>query len=120
MIKNFTGINISSKDPQKLITFYRDMLGVPVLEQGISEYDGVAFGFVENAPVFCIWDETKWGKTRNSPGPVCLTFACDDHDKTYNELKAKGVSLAPPNDVPWGSEKEMFLQDPDGNTVYIL
>ncbi len=120
MIINFSGINISSKDPKRLVLFYKDILGIPVIRKDVSEYDGVLFGFIENAPVFCIWDENKWGKTRNSPGLVCLTFHCDDHQKTYDELKAKGVSLEPPNTVPWGSEKELFVKDPDGNTVYIL
>jgi catechol 2,3-dioxygenase-like lactoylglutathione lyase family enzyme len=120
MIKYFTGINISSKDPKRLILFYKDILGIPVLDKGISEYDGVAFGFVENAPVFCIWDENKWENTRNSQGIVCLVFKCDDHEKTYNELKAKGVSLEPPTTVSWGDAKELFVKDPDGNTVYIL
>ena len=120
MVKNFTGINLSSKNPERLILFYKDVLGVPVIEKGISEYDGVSFGFVENAPTFCIWDENKWGNARNSQGAVCLVFNCDDHEKTYNELKAKGVSLEPPTKTPWGDVKELFVKDPDGNTVYIL
>ena len=120
MIKKFCGINISSKDPKRLILFYKDILSIPIIDKGISEYDGVAFGFIENAPVFCIWDENKWGKIRNSQGMVCLTFDCDDPEITYDELKAKGVSLEPAKTVPWGNEKELFIKDPDGNTVYIL
>jgi len=120
MIKKFGGINISSKNPKELVTFYEDTLGIPVIRRDVSEYDGVLFGFIENAPVFCIWDENRWGKTRNSQGHVCLFFHCDNHEKTYKELKAKGVSLEPPNTVPWGHAKELFVKDPDGNTVYIL
>jgi len=118
MVKSFVGINISSKDPKRLILFYKDTLGIPIMDKGISEYDGVAFGFVENAPVFCIWDENKWGKVRNSQGAVCLVFGCDDHMNIYEELKEKGCSLELPRTVPWGSEKELFLKDPDGNTIY--
>ena len=120
MIKNFSGVNISSKEPERLVSFYKDILGIPIISEEISEYDGVAFGFIKDAPVFCIWDENKWGKARNSQGPICLVFDCDNHEKTYAELKAKGVSLEPPNTVPWGGEKELFVKDPDGNTVYIL
>jgi len=120
MITKFTGINISSKDPKRLVSFYKDILGIPVISEDVSEYDGVAFGFIKDAPVFCIWDENRWGKIRNSQGNVSLTFDCDDCEKTYNELRAKGVSLEPPNTVPWGNEKELFVKDPDGNTVYIL
>ena len=120
MIKDFSCINISSRDPKKLISFYKDILGIPVLYEDVSEYDGVGFGFIPNAPTFCIWDENKWGKTRNSQGSVCLVFHCDNHEKTYNELKSKGVSLESPKTVPWGNAKELFVKDPDGNTIYIL
>ena len=120
MITKFSGINIASKNPKRLILFYKEILGIPVIREDVSEYDGVLFGFMDNALVFCIWDENRWGKTRNSLGPVCLFFHCDNHQKTYDELKAKGVSLEPPNTVPWGDSKELFVKDPDGNTVFIL
>ena len=121
MIKDFSCINISSKDPKKLVSFYKDILGIPVLYEDVSEYDGVGFGFIKNAPTFCIWDENKWGSIRSSQGSVCLVFHCDDHDKTYDELKTKGVSLEPPKAVSWdATRKELLFKDPDGNTVYIL
>jgi catechol 2,3-dioxygenase-like lactoylglutathione lyase family enzyme len=120
MIKDFGGINITSKNPKQLVTFYRDILGIPVIRTDIGEYDGVLFGFMESAPVFCIWDENRWGVTRSSQGHVCLFFHCDDHEKTYKELTEKGVALEPPKTVPWGGAKELFVTDPDGNTVYIL
>jgi len=121
MIKNFSCINISSKDSKRLVSFYKDILNIPILYKDVSEYDGVGFGFIKNAPVFCIWDEKKWGNTRSSQGSVCLVFHCDDHDKTYDELKTKGVSLDPPKIVSWdATRKELLFKDPDGNTVYIL
>ena len=61
MIKEFGGINIASKNPKELVSFYKDILGIPVIRYDISEYDGVLFGFIENAPVFCIWDEKNGG-----------------------------------------------------------
>jgi len=93
MIKDFSCINVSSKDPKRLVSFYKDILGIPILYEDVSEYDGVGFGFVKNAPAFCIWDENKWGNTRSSQGSICLVFHCDDHDKTYGELKAKAYLL---------------------------
>ena len=50
---------------------------------------------------------------------VCLVFECDDHEKTYKEIKRKGVEVPPPFIASWGGEK-MELKDPDGNNVYIL
>jgi len=116
MIRKFSGMNISSKDPKRLVLFYSEVLGIPVLEDD-PNYDGVVFGFIKDAPVFWIWDENKWGKANE--GPVCLVFDCDDHDKTYAELKEKDVVLEPPVTASWGG-KELKFKDPDGNNILIL
>ncbi|MCL2518493.1 MAG: VOC family protein [Oscillospiraceae bacterium] len=116
MITKFRGMNISSKDPKRLALFYRDVLGVKMLEND-PNYDGVTFGNNENEPIFWIWDENNWGKANE--GPVCFVFDCDDHNKTYEELKAKGVELDPPITASWGGT-ELHLKDPDGNKILIL
>ena len=43
MINNFSCINIASKDSKRLISFYKEILGIPVLHEDVSEYDGVGF-----------------------------------------------------------------------------
>lgn len=116
MITRFRGMNISSKDPKRLALFYRDILGLTMLEDA-PDFDGVTFGNDKNEPVFWIWDENKWGASNKST--VCLVFECDDHDKTYQELKQKGSTLSPPKTAVWGG-KELYLQDPDGNIILIL
>ncbi len=116
MITKFRGINISSKNPGRLALFYRDILGLKMLEDD-PNYEGVAFGNAENEPVFWIWDENKWGKS--TTGNVTLVFDCDDHQKTYEELKEIGVELDPPSVAVWGGT-ELFVKDPDGNTILIL
>ena len=112
----FRGMNISSKDPKRLVLFYNETLGLPIMGDD-PNYDGVTFGVTEDAPVFWIWDENNWGKANE--GPVCLVFDCDDHDKTYNELKQKGVELEPPVTASWGG-KELKLKDPHGNNILII
>ena len=116
MIKDFRGMNISSKDTKRLVLFYSEILGIPILGDD-PNYDGVEFGFIKDAPVFWIWDENKWGKSNE--GAFCLVFECDDHDKTYDELKKKGINLEPPVTASWGG-KELKLKDPDGNNILIL
>ena len=92
MINSFSGMNISSKDPKRLVLFYKETLGIPVLEDD-ANYDGVVFGFIKDAPVFWIWDENKWGKANT--GTVTLVFNCDDHDKTYDETFEKKEKRVP-------------------------
>ncbi|MCL2487643.1 MAG: VOC family protein [Oscillospiraceae bacterium] len=116
MITKFRGLNISSKDPKRLALFYQDILGFAMLDSD-PNYDGVTFGNHSGEPMFWIWDENNWGKANT--GTVTLVFDCDDHDATYRELKQKGVVLDPPKTASWGG-KELFVKDPDGNTILIL
>ena len=116
MITKFRGLNISSKDPKQLTLFYRDVLGLKILGDD-PNFDGITFGNDGDESVFWIWDENKWGKS--NMGAVTLVFECDDHDKTYEELKRKGVELDPPKTAVWGG-KELFVKDPDGNIILIL
>ncbi len=116
MITKFQCINISSTNPKALVEFYNQKLGVPILEMD-ENYDGVSLGFVADAPCITIWDENKWGKSNE--GAVNLVFGCDDLDKTYAELKAKGVELDQPMIAAWGGQ-ELPLLDPDGNKVLLL
>jgi hypothetical protein len=69
------------------------------------DYDGVTFGSSNKEPVLWIWDESKRG--RANEGAVCRVFHCDDHDKTYEELKQKGVDLDSPKTAVWGGKRAL-------------
>ena len=44
----------------------------------------------------------------------------DDVDALHGELLAKGVAIAlPPTDQTWGN-REMYVRDPDGNTIRFI
>lgn len=116
MITKYHCLNISSKDSEKLVKFYNEKLGIPILEFD-KNYDGVSLGFIKGAPSIVIWDENKWGKS--SEGKVNVVFSCDDLDKTYEELKDKGVKLDAPLRAVWGG-KELPFFDLDGNKVLLL
>ena len=117
MITKFHGVNISSQNPEQLVKFYNEKLGVPILQKDEDSYDGAELGFIEGSPVITIWDENRWGKS--SEGAVNFVFSCDDLDQTYEELKVKGVNIEPPITAVWGG-KELLLIDPDGNKVLLL
>ncbi|ERI92163.1 glyoxalase family protein [Clostridiales bacterium oral taxon 876 str. F0540] len=116
MIIKYQCVNISSVHPRALVEFYNEKLGIPILEFD-DNYDGVSLGFIQGAPVIVIWDENKWGKS--SEGKVNFIFSCDDLDKTYVELKEKGVVLEPPQIAVWGG-KELPMLDLDGNKILLL
>jgi catechol 2,3-dioxygenase-like lactoylglutathione lyase family enzyme len=49
---------------------------------------------------------------RRPEGLSWLTFTCDDVEKTYQELRARGVEVSEPTTEPWGTY--LRLTDPDG------
>lgn len=115
MIKNLQCVNISSKDPKTLADFYR-AIGAPVfVENGC--YDGWNIGNPAKGGYVCCWDENTWGKS--AAGFVTIVLNSDDVQKTYEELKAKGMDVDPPRTADWGG-KELAFKDPDGNIVMIL
>jgi hypothetical protein len=116
MIKSFECINISAKDTIKLTKFPIVILGIPILFEGYGNYDGVKLGFIQGAPTICIWDENKWGAYEGKP---TFVFKCDDLDKTYEELKQKGLDLNPPYTASWGG-REMQFKDLEGCTIMLL
>lgn len=116
MIVKYHCVNLSSVNPKALVDFYHEKLGIPILEFD-GNYDGASLGFIKDAPVIVVWDENKWGKS--SEGKVNFVFVCDDVEKTYLELKERGVLLDPPTRADWGG-KELKFQDPDGNKLSLL
>ena len=83
-----------------------------------------AFRFDEGKPDPCYMGLTRDGVRLHvssfpgdgvSGGAVYLFV--EDVDALYAELVAKGVSIAlAPTDQPWGN-REMYVRDPDGNSV---
>jgi predicted enzyme related to lactoylglutathione lyase len=116
MINGFYCTNIFSSNAKALITFYRDVLEIPVQKTDVDEYNGVYFGFIKDAPTICIWDATAF----NAPcsGNMSFVFTSDDLDKTVAELKNKGIRLEPPVKYEWGTY-EQRLKDPEGNEIVI-
>jgi catechol 2,3-dioxygenase-like lactoylglutathione lyase family enzyme len=52
-------------------------------------------------------------------GDTGISFICDDVQKTYEELSAKGVGFTgPPQQMPWGIMATWFT-DPDGNSYFL-
>lgn len=115
MIQNFQCVNISSKDPKALADFYRS-IGAPVFVENDC-YDGWNIGDPEKGGYVCCWDENIWGKS--TAGFVTIVLNSDDVQKTYEELRAKGFEIDPPQTAVWGGQ-ELTFRDPDGNPVLIL
>ena len=107
------------KDVAKCLTFYRDTLGLQVIN---SDPDSVAFQ-MENqymlllefsAAADLIRSDANMLSVKGGPR-VLLVTGVEDVDAAYEALLAKGVTfLRPPTDQPWGLRTAHFA-DPEGN-----
>ncbi len=105
------------RDLDASITFYRDVLGVPLrfTEHGYAEFDtkGARLALYERARLS--------GLIRRRPtdgGPTGeVVFMVDDVDAEAERLRTAGVEvLAGPVDHPWG-HRTVHVADPDGHVV---
>jgi len=155
MITGIIHFNVVCTDLDKSIEFYRDMLGGELLgdakrnsaERGVDTTgSGIAMGFEEvpewRACFIRFGDDERatridllqWLKPvvvgkpleeMNHVGIPRVALACDDVDKIYNDLKAKGVEfISPPQmldlkrgDIGLRMIKIVLCRDPDGVAV---
>ena len=117
MITHIKFVNVATKNQDRALAFYTEKLGFKVVtDQPFDETQR--------------WIELRVGgsDTRivlfNSGQEVGGFFpgalACDNVQKTYEELKAKGVEFARPPFKDSHSDREYaILKDPDGNQLLI-
>src|ERR1700753_1402892 len=109
MIKGISAIWLPVSDMEQAVAFYRDHLGLEVLE-----HDGD-------------WSEVTAGDQRiglnasESPagdGGAASAFAVDDIDATVDQLKGQGVEFSGElSEHPWG--RIAPFKDPDGNDLQV-
>jgi predicted enzyme related to lactoylglutathione lyase len=109
MIQGIATTWLPVSDMQRAVSFYRDSLGLEVVE-----HDGD-------------WSEVTAGDQRiglnasESPagnGGAVIAFAVDDVETTVDQLKASGVTFSGElSDHPWGQIAP--FKDPDGNDLQV-
>jgi len=100
--------------------FYKDTLGLKVksTDEGFVAFElegdqELALMSLEGATQMISEDAILLAK--EGPHRILLAFSVEDTDKTYNELKAKGVEFVKlPTTQPWG-QRTAYFKDPEGN-----
>jgi len=107
-------VAVPVRDLVRSVTFYRDVLGLPLL----FEVPGMAF-FDGNGVRLMFSEQTE--------GPLhasILYYRVDDLDAAYAMLHAKSIEfLRPPHLVAKMEDHELwmaFLTDPDGHTLALM
>lgn len=112
MLAGYYCTNIVSENTESLIAFYTQILEVPFIKTDDDNKNGVYLGFLENAPMICIWDSKKCNI--EPTGRQSFVFITQNLDLTIKQLKKKGVSIPEPVRYDWGTY-ELRLNDTDGN-----
>ena len=115
MIDGIAGVTIWTDDLDRLLPFYRDILG---LTPHSVHPTSAAFSFGEVRLNLGLHSEVT-GKTRD-PYRIMINLGTQDIHDAHRRLTAQEVEfLRPPEQEHWGGWVATFL-DPDGNVLQLL
>lgn len=117
MITGYYCTNIFSEKAEELIKFFAQVLEIPIIKTDDDNTNGVYLGFIENAPMICIWDCQRYNVAPT--GHQSFVFHTTSLDSTIERLKEKGVILSDAIRYGWGTY-EVRLHDIDGNEIVIV
>lgn len=114
MISHVKFVSIPTTDQDRALKFWTEQVGFKVLtDQPFSDtqrWIELRIGSSDTRLVLFTFDESGL----KPGGPFNGAMACDNVERTYEELVARGVEfLAPPAKQPWGTFAK--FKDPDGN-----
>jgi catechol 2,3-dioxygenase-like lactoylglutathione lyase family enzyme len=129
-------VGITVSDLDRAVAFYRDTLGLSVLDRfsvggeafatGVDvpgaagnfahlDADGARVELVEYDPE----GEPRPDASLNQPGAIHLGLAVDDLDAFYDGLSSDVETLSEPQTTESGT-RILFVRDPEGNLVEVL
>ncbi|MBA3651010.1 MAG: VOC family protein [Chthoniobacterales bacterium] len=118
MIKQIKFISIPVANQNRALDFYTDKLGFTIItDQPFDEkqrWIELRVPMAETRVVLF----TAEGEEKRIGSMMNMSFACDDIDQTYEEMKARGVEFeGPPQKQPWGSYA--MFKDSEGNRFVV-
>jgi len=114
MIKTVWCITFYVSDLKRAAEFYEKTLGLEKKYE-FSSYVGFECGGIEIGLIPKIKEKQKV-----NPLSPSVEFLVDNVEKTYNELKKKGVKFIKGlHEEPWGGRQATFT-DPDGNILEVV
>ena len=115
MIEGVVGVIVWTEDLERLLGFYRDVLG---LKPHSQREDFVAFKFGEMRLSVGKHEQVK-GRSQESYR-IMINLGTEDIHQEYQRLSGQGVEfIRKPEQEHWGGWVATFL-DPDGNVLQLL
>jgi len=122
---------ITVLDPEESLAFYRDALGLDVIQDVTSgDHRWITLGVSGAEDAAVVLSDPHAGRSRadgdalqelvvkGSMSPI--VFRTDDLDTAFERVRASGAEvLQEPIDQPWGP-RDCAFRDPSGNMVRIL
>jgi len=118
MISQIRFVSVPVRDYDRALKFYMDKLGFKlVMDQSFKDGSRwIELQIKDSQTKFVLF--TQPGQENRVGTFMYLTFVCDDLQKTYDELKARGVEFkVPPTKAPWGTYAQLI--DSEDN-IFIL
>ena len=114
MIKQIKFVSIPVKDQNRALDFYTEKLGFTIItDQPFDEKQRWIELRVPRAETRIVLF-TADGEEKRIGGMMNISYACDDIDRTYEELKNRGVEFEGlPEKQHWGSYA--LFKDSEGN-----
>jgi predicted enzyme related to lactoylglutathione lyase len=114
MIKQIKFVSIPVADQNRALDFYTDKLGFTIItDQPFDEKQRWIELRIPKAETRLVLF-TPEGEEKRIGSFMNMSYACDDIDKTYEELKTRGVEFeGPPQKQPWGTYA--MFKDSEGN-----
>jgi predicted enzyme related to lactoylglutathione lyase len=118
MIKQIKFVSIPVQDQRRALDFYTEKLGLTIITD--QPFDGKQRWIELRIPkaetrIVLFTPEGMEGRVGSFTG---ISLECDDLDRTYAELTARGVSFdGPPQRQPWGNFVK--FRDSEAN-VFVL
>jgi catechol 2,3-dioxygenase-like lactoylglutathione lyase family enzyme len=114
MIKGVKFISIPVTDQERALAFYTEKLGFRIMTD--KPFDDkqrwIELSVPGSETMVVLF--TPPGHENRIGGFSPATFYCDNAQRTYDELTARGVEFdGPPQKQPWGTF--LKFKDPDGN-----
>lgn len=124
MIERISTVSLFVSDQQRAKIFYTEMLGfelrtdAPLFPGSEARWIAVAPKGAETELILYLPDE-NWSHYEGVVGKSqALTLQVRDMEKTYEELKSKGVKFIQEPDVqPWGTFA--IIEDSEGNHLIV-
>jgi predicted enzyme related to lactoylglutathione lyase len=118
MIKQIKFVSIPVADQNRALDFYTEKLGFTIItDQPFDEKQRWIELRVPKAETRVVLF-TAEGEEKRIGSFMNVSFACDDIDKTYEEMKKRGVEFdVPPKKEPWGSYA--IFKDSEGNSFVV-